>query len=150
MSKTRRFASAVILLGILLGLSPVLATPSKLAVVGNAKNRTQNIDAPLLRLLYLRELSDWPSGLPAKPIARQEGSKAQQIFREKILGMTPEQLVQHWISIKQRTGQRSARPVGNDRNVVLLLKRYPGAFAVLPADIVESDPDLVVLFGLSE
>ena len=127
---------------------PAVAESSEYAVVSSAENRASEVDASLVRLLYLKELSEWPTGTSARPIGRAEGSPEDRLLLESVLEMDAARLAQHWISLKQRTGQRKVRRVESSEKVVLLLKHYPGAFAVLPIAIAEADPGLVVLLRL--
>lgn len=106
------------------------------------------VDATLIRLLYLKELSEWPDGVAARPIGRPADSEAHRRFLEGVLDMDSRRFEAHWASLKQRTGQGAVHAISSDAHVVVLLKRFQGAFAVLPVGIADADPELIVLLDL--
>jgi hypothetical protein len=116
------------------------------AIVVRADQTIGTADAALIRLLYLKILNEWPSGLPAKPIGPPDPSPENKILLDQLLRMDGARLAQHWISLKQRTGQRRVRAVGSTAQALLLVKNRPGAFAIVPASVVEVDPDFTILF----
>jgi hypothetical protein len=119
---------------------------SEYAIVVRADQTTGAADAALIRLLYLKILNEWPSGLPAKPIGPPDPSPENKILLDQLLRMDGARLARHWISLKQRTGQRRVRAVGSTAQALLLVKSRPGAFAIVPASAVEVDPDFTILF----
>jgi hypothetical protein len=116
------------------------------AIVVRADQAIGTADAALVRLLYLKVLNEWPSGLPAKPIGPPNPSPENEVLLEQLLRMDGARLAQHWISLKQTTGQRRVRAVRSTAQALLLVKNRPGAFAIVPASVVEVDPDFTILF----
>ncbi len=137
-----------VLLLVCLLLLPEVSAAESFAVVASAENPARSIDAATLRRLYLKEQSEWPDGTTGKPIARPAGSRAHELFLEHVLRMDQSRLTRHWISLKQRTGQRRALQVDSDEKLILLLRRFPGAFGVLPTSAVEDDPSLTILLRI--
>lgn len=137
-----------------LGLTSVLllqslgASAQGFAVVASADRADERVTAAIVRRLYLKEQADWPSGIPGKPLGRPSESPAQREFLRHVLRMDQPRLTRHWIALKQRTGQRRVIQVDSDRKLVLMLRRFPEAFGVLPLSVAESDPSLVVLLKL--
>ena len=140
----------ILVTGLVLSTVSLAADESEYAVVASAElaGSSEEADATLIRLLYLKELSDWPDGRVARPIGRPADSEAHQRFLEAILDMDSRRLEAHWASLKQRTGQGAVRAISSDAHTVVLLKRFEGAFAVLPTGIAEADPELIVLLEL--
>ncbi|MCG8588163.1 MAG: hypothetical protein MJE66_02650 [Proteobacteria bacterium] len=149
MTKHTRIAFTLALLLAVGGGAPGALAQETYAVVSSTGNANRaKVTPKLLRMLYLKELREWPDGTLARPIARPEDSEAHRLFRDQVLRMDEMRLARHWIGLKQRTGQRSLSPVAQDRTLIGLLKRYPGAFAVLPVAVAESDPELEILLKL--
>lgn len=129
-------------------LGAVPAGAESYAVVTNADNTARDVDAATLRRLYLKEQAEWPGGRAAKPFGRPATSGAHKALLENVLRMDQDRLTRHWISLKQRTGQRSVLEVDSDAKLQALLQRFPGAFGVLPLALAEADPRLHVLLRL--
>ena len=124
------------------------AEPPRFAVVVNAKNTAAKADHALVRLLYLKDLSEWPDGTPAKPIGRPDESAEHHAFLDQVLKLKPWRLAEHWIALKQKNGSGKVRAVSKDNQVAMLVNRYPGAFGVLPLEVAENDSSLRILLKL--
>ena len=122
-------------------------------LVVNAANSFQAGGNPrrlreVTKQLFLKERSQWPNILHAKPYSRSSDSPEQRAFMQRVLGLTEIELVTHWISLKQRTGQTRPREVASDRILIRFVERSEGAFGVLPKDSLRGASDRVkVLFS---
>ncbi|MBC8341573.1 MAG: hypothetical protein H8E63_07935, partial [Proteobacteria bacterium] len=65
---------------------------------------------------------------------------------ERLRRMDGARLAQPGISLNQRAGHRGVRAVRSTAQALLLVKNRPGAFAIVPASVVEVDPDFTILF----
>lgn len=128
--------------------APVVAEAEPFAVVANAENDARDVDAATLRRLFLKSQVEWPGGLSAKPFGRPANSPAHRALLEHVLQMDQARLTRHWISLKQRTGQRSTLEVESEDQLVLLLRRFPGALGVLPVARAEAEPQLAIVLRL--
>ncbi len=100
------------------------------------------------RQLFLKKRSQWPNVLTAKPYSRSSDSPVQKAFNQSVLGLSEIELVNHWIALKQRTGQTPPREVASDRILIRFVERSPGAFGVLPRESLTGASDRVkVLFS---
>ncbi len=144
--------TAVMIMGVLLAASPAVQA-AEYAVIVNANNPDAGKGAAMkevVKRLFLKEQTSWPSGVPAKPLARPASSPAQQAFMAEVLGMDQAALDQHWLHLKQTKGETPPRAVGSALILTRLVGKYPGAFSVVAAEEVARLPDSVtILFRFS-
>ncbi|RMF15507.1 MAG: hypothetical protein D6757_04430 [Alphaproteobacteria bacterium] len=101
----------------------------------------------VVKHLFLKEQTNWPGGLPARPLARPAGSPAETAFAAEVLGMNASALDNHWLRLKQTKGETPPRAVGSARILLRLVGKYPGAFSVVSADEVDTlPPETKVVF----
>ena len=104
------------------------------ALIVNSENpinaTTQEIHQEIRRL-FLKEKKSWPGGFRAKPLSPKIGSSAYKEFITKFLNMDSAQLAQHWLRIKQTSGETPPREVRSTRIVTKLVGRTKGGFAVI-------------------
>lgn len=125
------------------------ALGKKFAVLVNAGNTTKLAKNELVstaKKLYLKNLSRWPDGSPARPYARASSSDAQQAFAHRVLKMTDAELARHWLRLKNMRGTTPPREVSSDRLVIKHVARKTGAFAIVEASAVPKSANVRVLF----
>ena len=76
-----------------------------------------------------------PGGPTVRAFGRRDGSKPQEYFQRHLLGMTQAHLARYWLKQKMTHGLTPPKGVGSDRLAVKYVKKYPGAFAILPIDV---------------
>jgi len=124
------FLAAALLLS---GLVP-LANAADFAVVVNAKNTYAGSPSEvkvLVARLYLKQITSWPDGSQSKVFAAPDDSAQMAAFRERILGMSQPELVGHWLSVKQRTGETPPRAMAANTVLMKLISQYPGSMSVM-------------------
>ncbi|MCA8949835.1 MAG: hypothetical protein KDE27_10060 [Planctomycetes bacterium] len=132
--------------------APREETPPKRAryVVVVSKANPIHLPAAELRAtvkkLYLKTLTQWPGGVPARPYARDATSPAQLAFEREVLGMTDAELARHWLRLKNMQGTTPPRRVSSDRLALKHITRADGAFTILAADEAEKAEDVRILF----
>lgn len=124
------FLAAALLLS---GLVP-LANAADFVVVVNAKNTyagNPSDTKALVTRLYLKQITSWPDGSQSKVFAAPDDSAQMVAFRERILGMSQPELVGHWLSVKQRTGETPPRAMAATAVLIKLIEQYPGSMSLM-------------------
>ena len=113
------------------------------AVVVNKNNEFQ-ADGPtaneVLKAIFLREQSEWPSGLPAVPYARPRDCQEDDGFVAKILDMSKDAVAEHWLGMKRKDGRKSPAVIESDELLLQLVSTYDGAVGVC-SNATLSHPD---------
>lgn len=103
------------------------------AIIVN-KNNDFQADRPglkeVLRTIFLRERSDWPSGLPAAPYARPRDGQEEQGFVSEILNLSSESVAEYWLDMKRTDGRKSPVMIESDELLFRLVSTYEGAVGV--------------------
>lgn len=68
-----------------------------LVVIVSLENPVERISSEELRAIYLKEKVTWEDGAPITPIDLEEADPARQVFTEKILKRTVEDLKLYWV-----------------------------------------------------
>lgn len=117
-------------------------------IVHQSNNYADSVEAmkQVVRQLFLKERSEWPNKIAVKPFARAAGSSEHDAFLNGVLKMTEADLANHWISLKQRTGQTAPREISRDSLLIKLVAKYEGSFAVVSKGEAEGSDSVRVLF----
>lgn len=100
-----------------------------------------------IKLLFLKQKSAWANGTTAKPLARPQDSEESKIFLSAILQMSPSEVAQYWLSMKQKTGQTPPREMESSRILLKMISASPDAFALFKqSDVTPTPPGTRVLF----
>ncbi len=145
-----RILAAIALLVPLGGQDPV-DKPKKAiyAVVVNDKNpvkETGDEAKALVRKLFLKELTQWPGSLDAKPYGREAASDEQVAFLKIVLQLTDSELARHWLKQKNLNGTTPPKEVDSDRMVLKYVARTTGAFGIVRIDAIKDTPGVRILF----
>jgi len=120
------------------------------AVIVNASNNYAGDKTTVINVvkrLYLKQQSSWPSGGKAKVLARKDGTPIQKAFIKSVLGMSDAELASHWISLKQKTGETPSRSVRSGKIVIKLVEKNANAMAfVEKGDLSKMTGKAKVLF----
>ena len=103
----------------------------------------------VVKQLFLKQRSEWPNKIAAKPFARPADNAAHQAFLKHVVQMSEVELAGHWISVKQRTGQAAPREIARDSLLFKLIAKYDGALAVVVKESVQSD-QIRILFTFTD
>ncbi|MGR3179452.1 MAG: hypothetical protein ACUZ8E_15510 [Candidatus Anammoxibacter sp.] len=115
--------------------------------VANNYNADTNKMKEYVKQIYLKRRNAWPDKSVAKVYGRPKGTPEQDSFINNVLGMTQARLTEHWLSLKQRTGESGPRKIGSDGILIKFVKKYPGTIAVLKAEkAVSASNEVKVLF----
>ena len=102
-------------------------------VVVNANNRFSADETSMkaqLRRLYLKQQRTWPNAEECLPIGRPDESAAHDAWLQ-FLDMTEEQLSEHWLTLKQTTGDTPPESVTSVRSLLRQIARNKGAFSII-------------------
>jgi len=99
-----------------------------------------------VKKLYLKELTQWPGGVEARPYARERQSQEQAAFVKDVLGMTDAELARHWLRLKNASGTTPPKDVDSERLLLKFVARNQGAFGVVALDAARSAEGVKVLF----
>lgn len=118
-------------------------------LVVNAANTCSQVGADAqatAKKLFLKEMTQWPGGVEARPYARETGSPAHAAFVKSVLGMTDAELARHWLKMKNMNGTTPPKDVDSDRLVLKYVAKHEGAFGVVKADAAKGVEGVRVLF----
>ena len=128
---------------------PVGAGKSGYVVVVNAANpcaQTGKDAAATARKLFLKEMTQWPGGVEARPYGRAATCPEHAAFVREVLGMTDAELARHWLRMKNMDGTTPPKDVDTDRMVLKYVAKHDGAFGIVRADAVKGVAGVKVLF----
>ncbi|MEQ8387926.1 MAG: hypothetical protein RLP16_06510 [Alphaproteobacteria bacterium] len=91
----------------------------------------------VIKRLYLKQMSEWPHGEKSIVFDREPDSAAYQGFIASVLGMSQAELDDHWLRLKQTTGDTPPRSVGSARILVRQIEKNAGALSYMPASEAE-------------
>jgi hypothetical protein len=123
--------------------------PAKWAVVVNSANKcTDTGDAAkaTIKKLFLKELTQWPGGLEAKPYSRDGLAPEQVAFLKLVLGMSEAELARHWMKMKNMSGTTPPKDVDTERMLLKYVAKTAGAFGVVRIDAAKGVEGVRVLF----
>lgn len=142
---TRTYTTVKLCLAISLFLLSVTGTQAfaaSYAVIGNAKNMVPESNVRYqIKRLYLKQQKRWSNGVTATVFDRGSESSEDKAFRDSALNMSLEELSDHWLSVKQRTGETPPRTITSTRTLFKLISRYEGSFGVVSESYVDTLPD---------
>lgn len=141
-----------IFIAILLCLLSVVASAETYAIVTGASNdfsADDNATTQIAKRLFLKEKKDWPNGLEAKVFDRNADSPEQSAFTKNVLQMSKSEVAEHWLNLKQKTGETPPREVGSTRMLMKFLEKYPGGLSVIKVSEAEG-ANVRVLLEISD
>lgn len=114
--------------------------------VDNPITETGESARAIIRKLFLKELTRWPSGSEAKAYSRGSESPAQTAFRQTVLEMSEAELARHWLKQKSMNGATPPKEVETDRLVLKYVAKNPQAFGIVSLESVKDATGIKVLF----
>jgi len=96
-----------------------------------------------IRLYYLKNQKQWPSGKKVKPYGFLSTDTAQIAFNQHVLEMSASQLTQHWLNKKQTTGESPPKALKSDRAAIMLVSKREGAFGIIKHNQANPLPNTV-------
>lgn len=138
---------------IIMGLSffNTTALAQRYSVIVNAENAISGSEDYLraqVRLLFLKQKTEWPDGKIAIPSALPVDNEGLDHFRKDVLNMSRDDLERHWLRLRQLSGEVPPREFRSNRMVIRHVARSPGAMGIAESLFVKSNPDVRVLFEL--
>lgn len=104
-----------------------------------------------IKLLFLKQKTFWADGTPAKPLARPQDSEENKVFLSNVLQMSPSEIAQYWLSMKQKTGQTPPREMDSPRILLKMIGVSREAFALFKSsDVTPAPPGTRVLFVIEQ
>lgn len=119
------------------------------ALVVNANCKaTETGDAAkaLIKKLFLKELTQWPGGVEAKPYAREAAAAEQVALLKDVLGMSDAELARHWLKMKNQNGTTPPKDVDSERMLLKYIAKSDGAFGVVKLDAAKGAEGVKILF----
>lgn len=128
--------------------SPPKAAPKHAVVIHVENPIAERGEAAraIIRKLFLKELTHWPSGSEAKAYARSPDAPSQTTFRQTVLGMSEAELARHWLKQKSMSGATPPKEVETDRLVLKYVAKNPQAFGIVSLESVKDATGIKVLF----
>lgn len=112
------------------------------AVIGNVKNKlTDKEVAQQIKRIYLKQQKRWSNGILATVFDRGEDTSEDRVFRNTVLKMETNELSDHWLGIKQKTGETPPRTITSTRTLLKLISRYEGSFGIISQKETDTLPD---------
>lgn len=120
------------------------------AVIVNTQNPISG-DADDLRnevkRVFLKQKKNWAGGTAAKPFDRGRSSEVRAAFLSGVLQYDDPKLAEHWLKMKQTTGQTPPQAVSSERVLIKMIEKNAGGIGVVPQAFVAELPASVrVLF----
>ena len=147
MSKSHKIIYAIILLSL---SSLIEVSAGEYSVIVNKNIRftgSENEQITLVKRLFLKKQSKWPSGIKAKPINFKSEKPEYQAFITNVLGMSESEVTSYWGSVRAKSGVTPPSGVGNYRVVLKLVARAKGGIGYIENADLKDLPDTVkVLF----
>ena len=142
--RRRSFQNIIFCVAALSVLAPVAtAGTEEFCIVVNQSNAVtgeREEIAGIVRQLFLKQKSEWKSGVEVLPLGRNEGSAAEVAFRANVLSMTSTEFENHWAKLKQIRGETPPREVGSVRILLRTVSRHEGAFGFISKSEIENLP----------
>lgn len=113
-------------------VSATQACADSLVVIVNKENPVSSLSAEEARRFFLLNSKIWPSGSKIKPINRNKSSSVKKSFIKSVLKMTPEDYEQHWIYIKQKSGETEPKAVKSNKFILKIVGKDANAVGYLP------------------
>jgi ABC-type phosphate transport system substrate-binding protein len=116
----------------------------ELYVIVNANNSLDSLSADQLERLFLLKTKRFENGESAEPVNQSEGSKARELFNEKVLQRNEQQLKYYW-SRKMFSGSDKPPPIAvSNSDTETFVSEHPGGVGYLTRQ-PQSDQVKVVL-----
>ena len=132
-----------ILLLVALLLSPsvfagvaVIVHPSNSATLGNSE----------ISRIFLGKMKSYPGGGPAVPINLTEGSAPRGAFEKAVLKKSASQIKAYWSKLVFTGKGTPPKEVGNDAEVINLIKSNPNLIGYVDESAVTGDVKVVATF----
>ena len=127
----------------LLLMAPLFAQ-ADIAVIVNSSNPVRSMSSPEVADLYLGRTRTYGSGEYALVFDQGRDSPLRSRFFSALTGMTLQQVNSYWSRL-MFTGQvLPPQPLPDDRAVLEIVRRNPGAIGYVPAHIVDSSVRVVL------
>ena len=128
--KKRVQASVRMLSFCLLACVP-LATLADVYVIVNAGNSTKSMNADQVERIFLGKTKRFENGDGAEPVNQKDGSEARNVFNDKILRRSDQQLKYYWARKMFSGGDKPPPVVYNGEDVEDFVAGRPGGIGYL-------------------
>ena len=90
-----------------------------------------------VRAIYLKQKRFWNDGLPIVPINRETGSKARELFSEKIFGQDSARLAAYWNQRYFEAGEFPPATLASEEAVIRFVAGNENAIGYVTVEDVE-------------
>ena len=97
-------------------------------------NNSSLIDEQVIRNIYLKKLTTFPSGGKAIPLGRKTGSEIAEKFTRKLLQKNPSQLRAYWAKLIFTGKGKPPEEISSDQEVVDMINENPEFIGIVSSD----------------
>lgn len=117
--------------------SDASAEPPRIVVVVSDKNPLESLRMDELRRIFLRQKTQWKSGLSITVYERSVDQEIRHEFSERVLKKAPSTLKEYWMNLQLTRGLKPPKVLRSAKLVKRYLQRVQGGIAYLYADEVD-------------
>jgi ABC-type phosphate transport system substrate-binding protein len=114
------------------------AVPRHILVVVSAANRIEPLPAGRMRRIFLREVTVWSNGWPITVFERPTDHPIRAAFSSSVLGKTPAQLSEYWLSVALTRGLEPPKVCRTSALLRQYFERVKGGIGYVWEDEMES------------
>jgi hypothetical protein len=108
------------------------------AVIVHPSNRFDALSRSKVSYLFLRKVSRWPWGAEVAPLDLSQNEPVRQVFVQRVLGISEEQLAEYWIDQRATRGVNPPLQVRDVAAAKLWVAARPGGIAYVPSSAVDA------------
>ena len=113
---------AIVFATVLMPLVARAESPDDILIVANRSVSLDSITAFQAKDIFLRKKTAWNDGQKAVPVHAQKGNKLRDDFRDRVLGMSHDQMQMYWVKHRIVSGQTEPVSFPNPLKAVFKLK----------------------------
>jgi ABC-type phosphate transport system substrate-binding protein len=117
---------------------PNAAAPRRILVVVSAANPMASLTAARMRRIFLREVTVWGNGSPITVFERPADHPIREAFSSAVLGKTPAQLSEYWLSLALTRGLEPPKVCRTSALLRQYFERVKGGIGYVWEDEIES------------
>lgn len=121
------------------------AAEGGILVIANPRVPVASVSIQELAAIYLLRFTIWPDGQPIVPVNRRAGSTLRKRFSRIVLKQPPLALANYWTQMYYE-GKNPPLILGSDRDVVLFVRKVPGAIGYVHTGVATEGTKILAHF----
>jgi ABC-type phosphate transport system substrate-binding protein len=121
-----------------ISFTAVSVNADPIVVILNKDNPISSLKKSDVERFFLLKSQSWPSGEKVRPVNRDNKSKLKKAFVESVLNMSMSKYQDHWLSLKQTTGEREPKSLRSNKFVLKIVGKKKNAIGYLPGKYFEN------------